>query len=60
MASLKHVGQVQELEQELEPKEEAIENLNSQLQEQDGELVEQLKRAGVILPLCKPSCSPAV
>lgn len=38
---------LQELEQELEPKEEAIENLNNQLQEQDGELVEQLKGAGV-------------
>ena len=42
---------VQELEQELEPKEEAIENLNNQLQEQDGELVEQLKGAGVRLSL---------
>ena len=47
MAHLRRVWEVQELEQELEPKEEAIENLNSQLQEQDGELVEQLKRAGV-------------
>ncbi|DBB08551.1 TPA: WD repeat-containing protein 49 [Trebouxia sp. C0006] len=38
----------QELEQELEPKEEQIENLNQQLQEQDGELVEELKRASVL------------
>ena len=37
----------QELEQELEPKEAQIENLNQQLQEQDGELVEELKRASV-------------
>lgn len=37
----------QELEQELEPKEEQIENLNQQLQEQDGELVEELARASV-------------
>ncbi|KAL3160819.1 WD repeat-containing protein 49 [Trebouxia sp. C0009 RCD-2024] len=38
----------QELEQELEPKEEQIENLNQQLQEQDGELVEELARASVL------------
>lgn len=37
----------QELEQELEPKEAQIENLNQQLQEQDGELVEELNRASV-------------
>lgn len=40
----------QELEQELEPKEEQIENLNQQLQEQDGELVEELARASVSRP----------
>lgn len=45
---------LQELEQELEPKEEAIENLNNQLQEQDGELVEQLKGAGVSTPCLTP------
>lgn len=38
---------LQELEQELEPKEEQIESLNQQLQEQDGELVEELARASV-------------
>ena len=38
---------VQELEQELELKEDQIETLNQQLQEQDGELVEELKRASV-------------
>lgn len=37
----------QELEQELEPKEEQIESLNQQLQEQDGELVEELACASV-------------
>ena len=41
----------QELEQELEPKEAQIENLNQQMQEQDGELVEELKRASVQQPL---------
>ncbi len=44
----------QELEQELEPKEEQIENLNQQLQEQDGELVEELKRASVCVPATTP------
>ena len=38
---------LQELEQELEPKEAQIETLNLQLQEQDGELVEELRRASV-------------
>jgi len=42
------------LEQELEPKEEQIENLNQQLQEQDGELVEELKRASVCVPAITP------
>ena len=42
---------VQELEQELEPKEDQIETLNQQLQEQDGELVEELKRASVSTPV---------
>ena len=54
----------QELEQELEPKEEQIENLNQQLQEQDGELVEELKRASVCVPANTPlhtlSCPHAI
>ena len=37
----------QELEQELEAKEEQIEPLNQQLQAQDGELMEELNRASV-------------
>ena len=50
----------QELEQELEPKEEQVENLNQQLQEQDGELVEELKRASVCLPATTPLQTIAV
>lgn len=50
----------QELEQELEPKEAQIENLNQQLQEQDGELVEELNRARVSSLLTHLSCSQLV
>ncbi len=51
LSDVDSLGEIcQELEQELEPKEEQIENLNQQLQEQDGELVEELKRASVCVP----------
>ena len=48
---------MRELKQELEPKEDQIETLNQQLQEQDGELVEELKRASVSIPVPWP-CIP--